>query len=94
VIVIALIAIYLARHREGQPGDLKGLRDRVAPGIVELEDTAKRLAHAASGQAEPSPSPKATSSRPDAATPNAISPVKNIRSPRAAAHRSKKSSTR
>jgi serine/threonine protein kinase len=98
VIVIALVTIYLARRRQVQPGDLKGLHDRLAPRIVELEDTAKRLARAASGQvghaAGPSPSPKATSSPPDAATSEATSPAKRSRLRRETTHKSPKHSTR
>jgi len=94
VIVIALVAIYLAKRHQVQPGDLKGLRDRVAPSIVELENAAKRLAHSAAVQVapvvEPSPpSPQMTPSQPDAAPSEASSPARSRRSRRETTHRSR-----
>jgi hypothetical protein len=98
VIVIALVVIYLAKRHQIQPGDLKGLRDRIAPNIVEVEHAAERLAHAAGAQTAtavaPSPaSPQTTFSQTDAAPSKATNPIKNRQSRREAAHRSRRRST-
>jgi hypothetical protein len=103
VIVIALTAIYLARRGETSSEDMKRMRERVAPRIVQFEDSAKRLARGVLGPSDshtalPTDAPQApevtVSSKPDAAAPAGGHATESKRTPAKAARAAAKRSRR
>lgn len=81
VIVIALLAIYLAQRHEVRPSDLKRLREDIAPRLGALQNAAERLARGGAVQEDSASKPHTTNPGAAGAAAPADEPTRGLSGP-------------